>query len=97
MKTSQELETELVALGSSAAAVAKALKAMGIKGRRSTSCGCPLANYLSKITGQKMSIGLYDGNYAMYSGSHNDFHLPQACTTFIKAFDSGRFNYLLEK
>jgi hypothetical protein len=97
MKTNKELEDELVALGSSAAAVAKTLKAMEIKGSRFSSCRCPLANYLSKITGQKMSIGFTDGNYMMYSGRRDDFHLPLACSTFIKAFDGGKFNYLLEK
>jgi hypothetical protein len=96
-KTNRELETELIALGNSAKDVASALKTKGIKGKRMDTCGCPLAIYLCKITGEKMSVGKYDGNYANYQGSRDCFDLPEACTDFINSFDGGKFDYLLDK
>jgi hypothetical protein len=95
MKTSQELEVELAALGDSPEAVANALRAMGIKGKRRDACHCPLATYLQNISGEIIYVGDSVAGFDIIN-ERISIQLPLACQRFINDFDSfGRFQDLL--
>ena len=87
MKTSQELEVELAALGDSSEAVANALRSMGIKGRRRETCQCPLANYLRNISGEKIRVGYQTAGF-VESNDRSAIRMPNACQNFIYNFDT---------
>jgi hypothetical protein len=86
MKTSQELEAELIALGDTAEAVANALEAMGIKGSRCRAGYCPLAIYLQNISGEEIVVGPEKACFVNVP-FRPWINFPVACRDFVRKFD----------
>jgi len=71
----------------SAEAVADLLREHGVKGRRLSGCGCPVAEFARALTGREavtggatISLRWSDGRYV---------GLPPSATEFIRRFDDG--------
>lgn len=86
MKTQQDLINDLDALGSTPTEVAENLLRLGCKGRKKSSCNCPVANYL-KLKGY--SNPWVDDVMIYISEEEHDESLspPTPIYTFIKDFD----------
>jgi hypothetical protein len=82
----QEIQTALMALGSTPEEVYTSLKEKGIRGRPKLPCECPIANYLKQVSGHTYQVT----NYSAYPDgfdSDNCVIIPQPVRQFILHFD----------
>lgn len=88
----------LLALGDEDNKVAAVLRGMGIKGKPTEACACPIANYLAGIFGE-MSTPEVDGDSVKLLGWDHTGHmqLPTAIVDFVVSFDSDVYPDLIEK
>lgn len=94
------LKAKLRRLGSTPKAIAKNLKARGIKGTKCDSAHCPLAQFLVSTTKGATSVVVTGDDAWVYTqgqGFTVIVDLPKACKDFVKSFDSGKFANLVEK
>lgn len=88
-----EYET-LRALGDDADAVAAALEAKGVRGRRGDSCACPLAGLLSggAAPGERPEVVVGATRAYLRRGhGRQELILPLACADFVRRFDLGLY------
>ncbi len=87
----------LIALGDEDKKVAATLRSMGIKGKPTEACACPVANYLAGIFGE-MSTPEIDGDAVTLLGwdHRNRMELPQAVEDFVVSFDTDCYPDLIE-
>jgi hypothetical protein len=84
-----KLDTDLAQLGPDPLTIANRLYALGIRGNREDTCGCPLGNYLSAewedvyVQGDKAKA--FMGNVEVTAV------LPKAVQEFLSGFDHGHF------
>lgn len=92
-KFQKMLLDSLKKLGTSPTAIAKSLEHRKIKGFRSDTAACPLANYLIKEFGvESTDVG---NSYVMANGVKIDS--PKYVGKFVDLFDEGKFPNLLEE
>lgn len=93
----RRLESAVTALPTtSAAAVARFLVAQDVKGWRVVAKSCPLAKYISKVTGTAAAVSqAYAIAFTYGEGITARTDLPEAASAFITAFDNGKYPELL--
>lgn len=95
MKTQDEIESFLNSLGSSPDEIAESLRKMNIKGKRSRSDRCPIANVLTKKLNEgsyKVSgVVYYKPAKKLFRQREDDVSVftPPAVFKFISKFDQG--------
>lgn len=93
----KEVKAKLAALGTSARAVAKNLRALGIKGEMEEPSSCPLANYLTKDDPNGMAEVCND-EITVWSGAvWVTFDTPGHLSTFVENFDKGQYPGLVRE
>lgn len=85
---------ELARLGDTAAAVASSLHAAGATGSRGQAILCPLAMYISRVTGHDCQATSYFIHLADQPGN-DTVPLPDGVREFVVAFDNGYYSELL--
>jgi hypothetical protein len=94
MKTQQDLINDLDALGSTPTEVAGNLFRLDCKGRKHSSCNCPVANYL-KLKGYSNP---WVDDVIIYFKEEQDYESlspPTPICTFIKDFDRNLYPDLI--
>ncbi len=88
----------LLALGDEDQKVAATLRSLGIKGKPTEACACPVANYLAGIFGE-MSTPEIDGDVVTLLGwdHRTRMDLPTAIVDFVVSFDSDVYPDLIEE
>jgi len=66
----------------------------GIKGELNEPYYCPLAVWLSKVTGERINVGL---TLAVYANSYNSYDLPDNVMSFRIQFDQGHWPALVSE
>jgi hypothetical protein len=69
--------------------VALDLWGRGVRGRRGTCHGCPLAGHLTAVAGEPVSV-MVDGRHWAES-SHRILPLPPSVSRFVRNFDGGQY------
>jgi hypothetical protein len=88
-----DLEQALIKLGNTHDEVAATLLAGGFKGKKTSSCDCPVARYLCAT--------LDDGNvyrverWEVFSDNGEDTTMPKAVCDFVFWFDKGAYPDLI--
>lgn len=86
-------------LGATPGAIADALTARGITGRREVACGCPIANFLFEqlrgISMRQAVVGDSDITIYLHTYDHITVATPGPVTDFIRLFDGGCFPSLV--
>jgi hypothetical protein len=83
-----KIEQDLAALGETRPQVYAKLKELGIKGKKGSSCSCPIARYLTH-KGYRV-LGVSSGYISIVSIPH-DYVVPHGVGCFIKKFDLGMY------
>lgn len=84
-------------LGNNAYDIANNLNKMGIKGFRSESFHCPVAQFLRSKNISPVTVCTWDLNFQDVNGKTIIVQLPRPVTSFIERFDAGDFDYLQHK
>lgn len=91
--TNDEVREYLLSLGDTPDQVAQTLQAQGIKGRRGSSCFCPLAVALNNRYGESAQAFVSHTDVMLYDGpeSANNYLVvnPLQIADFVEAFDRG--------
>ena len=88
----------LIALGDDDQKVAAHLRGLGIKGRRTEACACPIANYLASIFGEMSTPEVDESSLRLLGWPHaGRLVMPSAIEDFVESFDLGWFPELVEE
>lgn len=98
--TEEGLKAALAALGGTPEEVAKTLADGGYRGKRENACACPVAQYVTAVTGREASVL---GTAVMLLVDQTDPHhlrwidvvSTDAVADFVYAFDTGMFDGLV--
>lgn len=95
MITEASLAAKLRRLGSTPDAIAKELERRGFKGRRGSSCFCPVAMFLRRTTqgARSASVG-HCTTTVLFGKTDVSVNVPAAVADFVKRFDKGRYPFL---
>jgi hypothetical protein len=88
----KDITNKLQELGNTPDAVAASLQEIGIKGIKKKSCHCPIANYISALTGKQCAVNSVV--ILLVEGFESEPINNGAVSGFITNFDQGKYTFL---